>query len=324
MRKILISILCVFVGFSAFCAGENIPTSKSYVDSAVAQKQDKIPANNGATQILMNTGTPGNVGTKDIYDSTGAYGTQTESLVTAEQFNTAVQNAIDSEFECVGWNPNDSNDCWFVQIRSAVERSMTQSGYTRLEYLESSGTQYIDTGIMSGINIQVQAKFGKISDTFTRYGIIVGANQNYQALVSRTTPNTYYSSLKDSYTGYAMIPVTADVFEFTFNTPEHKVIVNDSIYNLPIIDDFVSDKIGLFNWIRYGGTQYAVKGRLYYVTIKNNATNTTLADFIPARRNSDGELGMYDTISNTFFTNAGDGEFIAGPDANNIYLPSGN
>ena len=114
MRKIFIFVICIFVGFSAFGAGENIPTSKSYVDSAVAQKQDKIPANNGAEQILMNTGTPGNVGTKNIYDSTGSYGTQTESLVTAGDFNTAVQNAIDSEFECVGWNPNDSTDCWFV------------------------------------------------------------------------------------------------------------------------------------------------------------------------------------------------------------------
>ena len=123
MRKILISILCVFVGFSTYATGENIPTSKNYVDSAVAQKQDKIPANNGTTQILMNTGTDGSVGTKNIYDSTGEYGTQTESLVTAEQFNTAVQNAIDSEFECVGWNPNDSTDCWFVHINPVVRNT---------------------------------------------------------------------------------------------------------------------------------------------------------------------------------------------------------
>ena len=122
MRKILISILCVFVGFSAFGAGENIPTSKSYVDSAVAQKQDKIPANNGTEQILMNTGTDGSVGTKDIYDSTGSYAEQTDALITAEQFNTAVQNAIDSEFECVGWNPNDSSDCWFVKIRGVTDK----------------------------------------------------------------------------------------------------------------------------------------------------------------------------------------------------------
>ena len=122
MRKILISILCVFIGFSNVAVGENILTTQSFVDSSVAQKQDKIPANNGVTQVLMNTGTPGNVATKDIYDSTGAYGTQTESLVTAEQFNAAVQNAIDTEFVCISWVNDDPNDeCLLVDIRGATE-----------------------------------------------------------------------------------------------------------------------------------------------------------------------------------------------------------
>lgn len=44
---------------------------------------------------------------------------------------------------------------------------------------------------------------------------------------------------------------------------------------------------------------------------------------IPARRDSDGEIGMYDTVTNTFFTNSGTGEFIGGPVVN-LYLPSGN
>ncbi len=43
---------------------------------------------------------------------------------------------------------------------------------------------------------------------------------------------------------------------------------------------------------------------------------------IPARRDSDGELGMYDTVSGTFFTNSGTGTFIAGPVFS--YLPQGN
>ena len=80
MRKILISILCVFIGFSNVAVGENILTTQSFVDSAVTQKQDKIPANNGTPQVLMNTGTDGNVGTKDIYDSTASYGTQTDAI----------------------------------------------------------------------------------------------------------------------------------------------------------------------------------------------------------------------------------------------------
>ena len=39
-------------------------------------------------------------------------------------------------------------------------------------------------------------------------------------------------------------------------------------------------------------------------------------NLIPARRNSDGVLGMFDTVSGRFFTNSGTGSIVAGPVAN--------
>ena len=110
MQKIIMLLACVSMVGTAFANGENIATSKAYVDTAIQQKQEKIPANNGVTQVLTNTGTPGSVGTKNIYDSSASYATQTDSLITAGDFNTAVQNAIDTEFECIAWrDPNDHN-----------------------------------------------------------------------------------------------------------------------------------------------------------------------------------------------------------------------
>ena len=41
--------------------------------------------------------------------------------------------------------------------------------------------------------------------------------------------------------------------------------------------------------------------------------NNIVRNFIPAKRNSDNVVGMYDSITNRFFTNAGTGTFIAGP-----------
>ncbi len=116
MRKFIVFLGCVFIVFSAFGTGENIPTSKDYVDTAVAVKQDKILANDGTAQVLMNTGTAGEVETKGIYDSTGTYSAQTDALIDAVTMNTAVQNAIDSEFQCIEYNPNDPTDCWIVQL----------------------------------------------------------------------------------------------------------------------------------------------------------------------------------------------------------------
>jgi hypothetical protein len=66
-----------------------------------------------------------------------------------------------------------------------------------------------------------------------------------------------------------------------------------------------------------------MRGKIFYVQIYDN--NILVRDFIPARRNSDGVLGMYDTVTNTFFTNAGTGEFIAGTVGGaGVYLPAGN
>ena len=116
MRKILISIVGALVFCTAFAAGENIPTSKSYVDAGVAEKQDKISANNGAAQVLTNTGTAGEYGTKGIYDANGEYAAQQNNLVDAATMNAGVQNAIDSEFQCVEYNPNDPTDCWLMDV----------------------------------------------------------------------------------------------------------------------------------------------------------------------------------------------------------------
>ena len=124
MSKFLISIIGTLIIGEAFATGENIPTSKGYVDAAVAEKQDKISANNGATQVLTNTGTAGEYGTKEIYNSANAYGEQTDALIDAVTMNTAVQNAIDSEFQCVEWVDNDpTKDCLLMDVFGSTGRS---------------------------------------------------------------------------------------------------------------------------------------------------------------------------------------------------------
>lgn len=52
--------------------------------------------------------------------------------------------------------------------------------------------------------------------------------------------------------------------------------------------------------------------RVYSAYVKKN--NTYVKNVIPCRRKSDNVLGMYDIVTNTFYTNQGRGTFIAGPD----------
>ncbi len=120
MKKFLFILFGVFVVAGAFAAGENVPTSKGYVDSKLGEKQDNITAND-TPRVLTNTGTVGEYGTKGIYDSTGEYSDQTRALVDAQSMNTGVQNAINSEFQCIEWlDPNDhSSDCLLMDLSVA-------------------------------------------------------------------------------------------------------------------------------------------------------------------------------------------------------------
>lgn len=47
--------------------------------------------------------------------------------------------------------------------------------------------------------------------------------------------------------------------------------------------------------------------------------NTLVRDFIPCYRKSDNEIGLYDLVNNTFYTNSGTGTFLKG---NDIVIPS--
>ena len=325
MRKILISILCVFIGFSNVAVGENILTTQSFVDSAVTQKQDKIPANNGTPQVLMNTGTDGSVGTKDIYDSTASYSGQSNALIDAATMNAAVQNAIDNEFECIQYDAN--NECLLVRLIGA---KTLPNGYTALEYLESTGKQYLDLGQPIGSGENITTKFEYIDNTA---GAWFGARDG-----------TDWRS---------------PMFNFSYPTADPLMFMIYATGNTDLIARYYMAQspcaIGtpyILNWYGnpyktatlYPNLGWSVRGHESYTPTRNaylfkaNATNFNPSgigrsmriyyfrvegkmDLVPARHDSDGVLGMYDVVNGTFLTNAGLDTFIAGPA---IYLPHGN
>ncbi len=314
MKKFLFILFGLFVVMSAFAAGENVPTSKSYVDAAVATKQDIIPKNDGATQVLTNTGTAGEYGTKGIYDANGAYATQTPNLVDAATMNAGVQNAIDSEFQCIEWvDPNDhTSDCLLLQLGGISEIA---SGFTRVEYIESGGSQYICTGIpikktdtaKMEMNALVSGSGWMGADAFLQMSL----NQGYYRTRTSGTPLQYVR----------------------IGNRDNIILDYDNSNTLTLYVN--GEKIESSNWASLQTPQTTfsffalthtgcnpiagyTKAKIYSLRLFKN--NSLVGNFIPARRNSDGVLGMYDTVTNTFFTNAGTGEFIAGPV---VYLPTG-
>ena len=311
MRKFLISIIGALSIYSAFAAGENIPTSKSYVDAAIATKQDIISATTGASQVLTNTGTAGEYGTKEIYDSNATYGEQTDALIDAITMNTAVQNAIDSEFQCIEYD--DHGECLLMDVFGTPPQSILPTGYTALEYLESTGTQYIDTGITVKATTLAEFEYQ-----------FVGSAKNY-----------VFGQVAGR--GMSIIGYRTDRIWWFRNTDldlidnnKHKVVFNQDgkVYRDGVVlttrgtfGTQQSQTILLFAELNDNNTINKGKVKIYNFKLKEGSTPSVIQNLIPARRNSDGVLGMYDTVTNAFFINKGTGEFIAGPI---VYIPQSN
>lgn len=182
--------------------------------------------------------------------------------------------------------------------------------YQRIEYLESSGTQYIITGI--------------IPDSLTGARIVVvsrGINDSYFIGCRTNTSNTRWTighTTSGYYYGYGVALVSklnyTGKVECCLNYLNDKLFIVkkddlSSSVNLPSLGFTPIYGINLFAPNGQGASNRWV-GQIFRVEISQE--NSILADFIPVRIGTTGY--MYDTVSGQLFGNAGTGDFTLGPD----------
>lgn len=315
MKRIIVAFLLILNIGIAYGASDKTITSKTYVDNQLATKQDKIPAVDTNT-VITHTGTAGEIGEKGIYDSNGDFVSQYSSLVTAGDANTGINNALENEFVCV--DEDTDGTCLLWSVKNVLNQQILPNGYTALEYLESTGTQYINTN--TWINKSDNAKMSMVAQFGVNNAGWMGANAFMQLWISG-----YYT-------------VQQGVATQSFSGNKDSIVINyenyrESLYvNNQLVNSVSWSSLGqnksicmIFKLGGYSGgvTQgvSGVYGKIYKFAL--NINNILVRNMIPARRNSDNVLGMYDTVTNTFFTNSGSGTFIAGPTLN-VYLPQGN
>ena len=195
-------------------------------------------------------------------------------------------------------------------------------GYTRLEYIESTGTQHIDTGVYAQTGSIIEVDFqitSKVApDNVHGNQVIYGntptgmINNKWAGWVSflsnpKTNVTSYVYDIAYDVNGYA------DLNRHTIRQESNKFYLDNNLrYTVPSANFTNSSSVLLF--VRKDNSIIAhMVGRIYSAKIWSDGTNLSF-NGIPAKRNSDGAIGMYDTVTKTFFTNAGTGTFIAGPE----------
>ena len=197
-------------------------------------------------------------------------------------------------------------------------------GYTFLQYLESDGTAYIDTGVTmtsaDGVELSCMAIETPASGAKGIFGCRGGVSDR-NISVSYDNNNAFILDFNSgSYDQYRFKSNTLNLNGVTYLSnyaPERGYSFNPtnkwtkSSGKAWVGTAFICP--GTARIFDIGGTNWdKAKIRLGYCRIfKDGALHRS---YVPARRNSDGVLGLYDTVGKTFLVNAaGSGAFIAGP-----------
>ena len=185
-------------------------------------------------------------------------------------------------------------------------------GYTRLAWIESTGSQYIDTGITPTQDTQIVLDYMPTAvATVAVFGSRVGVGNAAFALwiVDATSIEDDYASDRDTITVSNLLERTCvvkdgNILDYGDIGHEHTETVFSNQY-----------PIALFG-INSAGTvdSRRVSARLYSCSIR---TGTDKRDYIPCRA-PDGSVGLYDLVNGQFYGNAGTGEFIAGTEVPNL------
>lgn len=198
----------------------------------------------------------------------------------------------------------------FITEQSETEQpedsGILPTGYKQLEYIESDGAQYIDTGVVA--DNKMSAEFTVQSRWADENGTVGGAqgtNQGFNINLFDVWANTILVKHGYDYT----TTIASD-------TNQHKVIFNSSNVS---IDGKTFTVVGngggtntcyLFGFNNNGTVSNCGGYKLYQM--KMYSSGTLVRDFVPGI-NPDGVVGLYDMVNNVFYANQGTGSFGAGP-----------
>ena len=203
--------------------------------------------------------------------------------------------------------------CLFMRKGSihTVPGSRLPSGYTELAYIQSNGTQYIDTGFIPNqdTRIDIDASPLSISETSDGSGFIpygAGVSNSNRAFECYSSMSQYEFNYDGQYNFVGSLAV-GQRLQISHNKNNVSLIVNGGT---PITINFTYQAFTA----PYTMTLFAINRssplrglmKLYSCQIYDN--DVLVRDFVPCIKD-DGEVGLYDLVGKQFYGNAGTGVF---------------
>ena len=190
--------------------------------------------------------------------------------------------------------------------------------YQQVEYLKSTGAQYINTNLSIALDLKLDLDFKANNNTSGKY--IMGKYQSNDGSFYLYFGGGYFQTAYGS--TYANTTKQSDIdrhyWEFYIeNDNSIAKCDNNVVFTRSVLATMPNSNILI------GGTYHsgsAVSSNTYGAKFYRN--NSLIRDFIPAYRKSDSVRGLYDLVNNVFYTNAGTGTFNIGSDVNDLVTSS--
>lgn len=182
-----------------------------------------------------------------------------------------------------------------------------------IEYLESSGTQWIDTGILGNAPIE---SFVDFSVNNLNAQVILGGSSSPRVYLVEVSYKKFCIGYNKVFKfGSSNIETNTRYNTHTvFKAGTQQLYVNDVLSISSDLNETVTSNysLALFRLGSSSSSQFNTYGKIYNCKIIQN--DVLVRDYIPVRV---GQVGyMYDKVSGQLFGNSGSGNFILGNDVN--------
>lgn len=186
----------------------------------------------------------------------------------------------------------------------------------QVEYLESTGTQYIDTGVTGNVNTKIDVQFSKknAETSYSIYGVVgargssASVNNIVVGLSSTQIALDFNNSRYATYRYIARDTLEDTIYRAVVSKEARQLFLNNALIgqNTALCTDNIrTSNLWLFKVENYGATN----AKIYYCKIYDNGN--LVRDFSPVLDWNDVPC-MYDEMTDELFYNQGTGGFLYG------------
>ena len=194
------------------------------------------------------------------------------------------------------------------KLRLIKDAVLLPNGYKRVEYLESSGTQYIDTGFIPTENTRTIAGLFTTSTANKNW---FGSNGDAQVTKGCYCFNAFSATQIEYLFGnvrWARANAAVVNKVFTVDFSKNGIYIDNELVATPSYTDFGTGDRTMTLFVRNGGTAY-ISGKIYYLKMYDNSV--LVRDFIPCLDTNNTPC-MFDLVGGKPYYNVGTGSFTYG------------